>query len=77
MYRKADFEHEEDEMLNCAGQACTAHGASLDDLIQRQALHASELAFRHPLTGEYMTFHAPFPADMERLQQALANLSQG
>lgn len=44
----------------------------LDDFIERQALHASELAFRHPLTGEYMSFHAPFPPDMVRLEQALS-----
>lgn len=55
MYRKADSEQEDDG----------------DRWIQRQALHASELAFRHPLTGKHMTFHAPFPADMERLERAL------
>ncbi|GAA0133539.1 RluA family pseudouridine synthase [Paenibacillus sp. YSY-4.3] len=47
------------------------HDRMLDDLIQRQALHASELAFRHPLTGEFMSFHAPFPPDMAQLEQAL------
>lgn len=46
-------------------------GRMLDGLIQRQALHASELAFRHPLTGEFMSFHAPFPPDMASLEQAL------
>lgn len=52
----------------------TDHGKGLDVLIERQALHASELAFRHPLTGEYMTFHASFPPDMVRLEQALIGL---
>ena len=31
---------------------------------ERQALHAFRLAFRHPVSGEAMAFHAPLPADM-------------
>ena len=34
---------------------------------QRQALHAAELGFRHPITGEELMFKTPLPADMERL----------
>lgn len=49
------------------------HLAQLDRWIDRQALHASELGFRHPLTGEMMTFRAPFPEDMSKLQQLLEN----
>ncbi|CAN5246679.1 RluA family pseudouridine synthase [soil metagenome] len=30
----------------------------------RQALHATQLAFSHPMTGEELSFHAPLPADM-------------
>ncbi len=30
----------------------------------RQLLHASDLAFVHPLSGEEMRFHAPLPPDM-------------
>ncbi len=37
----------------------------------RQALHAAELAFRHPASGAMMTFHAPLPADMARLLAVL------
>lgn len=33
--------------------------------IQRQALHSHTLSFRHPITGEDMTFTAPLPADMQ------------
>jgi 23S rRNA pseudouridine1911/1915/1917 synthase len=29
----------------------------------RQLLHASDLAFHHPLTGEEMHFRAPLPED--------------
>ncbi len=34
-------------------------------LIQRQALHAFRLGFKHPLNGKPMEFEAPFPADMQ------------
>ena len=40
----------------------------------RQALHAAELTFRHPSSGEMMTFRTPLPADMAAL---LARLRQG
>ncbi len=36
-------------------------------LIERQALHAEELSFRHPITGERLSLYAPLPEDMERL----------
>ena len=32
--------------------------------IQRQALHAWKLIFRHPITGEILSFTAPLPKDM-------------
>ncbi len=34
---------------------------------QRQALHAAELGFKHPITGEEMMFKTPLPADMGKL----------
>ena len=37
----------------------------------RQALHAHRLAFRHPLTGQPLTFEAPLPADMQALIRSL------
>ena len=37
----------------------------------RQALHAAELGFVHPATGERMRFCAPLPADMQALLAAL------
>ncbi len=33
-------------------------------LVERQALHAAKLGFRHPVTEERMVFLAPFPEDM-------------
>jgi 23S rRNA pseudouridine1911/1915/1917 synthase len=37
----------------------------------RQALHAHRLAFRHPRSGQLVTFEAPLPADMRELLQRL------
>ncbi|HLO69094.1 MAG TPA: RluA family pseudouridine synthase [Holophaga sp.] len=42
-------------------------------LIDRQALHAELLGFRHPVTGEGVTVTAPMPADLERALKALRN----
>ena len=39
-----------------------------------QALHSHTLTFRHPATGERMTFTAPLPMDMEEI---LASLRHG
>ena len=44
--------------------------AALADL-GRQALHASTLAFVHPLSGDKLSFESPLPADIDRLIQAL------
>jgi len=43
---------------------------------RRQALHASELAFVHPVSGESVSFHAPLPQDMLELLAALAGDEQ-
>jgi 23S rRNA pseudouridine1911/1915/1917 synthase len=45
-----------------------------DILIDRQALHAYRLAFRHPATGVPVEFVAPIPADMENTLAALRNV---
>ena len=39
--------------------------------IGRQALHAAELAFAHPVTGEALRFESRLPADMQRCLEAL------
>jgi len=40
--------------------------------LQRQALHAAELAFEHPATGKRLRFISELPADMAELVSALA-----
>jgi 23S rRNA pseudouridine1911/1915/1917 synthase len=37
----------------------------------RQALHAHRLAFRHPVTGQPLSFEAPLPVDMQALISSL------
>ncbi len=43
-------------------------------VIKRQALHASSLAFDHPVTGERISINSPLPADMSELLQALREI---
>ena len=38
-----------------------------ETFLPRHALHCSEMAFAHPLTGEPLHFVSPLPPDMERL----------
>ncbi|MHB9028074.1 MAG: RluA family pseudouridine synthase [Candidatus Latescibacterota bacterium] len=40
-------------------------------ILHRQALHAGQLEFRHPATGQALSFHAPLPEDLRRLQEEL------
>ena len=47
------------------------------EALGRQALHAFELGFRHPTTGEAVLFTAPLPPDMRRLADALRKAPDG
>lgn len=40
-------------------------------LIERQALHARFLSFRHPVTGRFMELEAPLPGDMLALLEKI------
>jgi 23S rRNA pseudouridine1911/1915/1917 synthase len=42
-------------------------------LIERQALHAGELSFVHPASGERMRFEAPLPRDMQSVLDLLGS----
>ena len=56
------------------------YGGKSDELggvVRRQMLHARRLTFRHPLTGEEVTYEAPIPPDMERLLTLLRSLNDG
>ena len=43
------------------------YGEERPDLIGRTALHSAALAFRHPITGQGMSFRLELPADMKSL----------
>jgi 23S rRNA pseudouridine1911/1915/1917 synthase len=48
------------------------HGKLLKELgFHRQALHAAELGFTHPVTKHKLSFSSPMPPDMQELKRAL------
>jgi len=52
-------------------RACTPALAEALRQFRRQALHAARLGVVHPLTGEYLEWEAPLPADMQGLLAVL------
>jgi 23S rRNA pseudouridine1911/1915/1917 synthase len=48
----------------------TVYGGALTPFIGRQALHAEQLAFEHPVTHESMSFKSPLPHDFTKLLEA-------
>ena len=55
------------------GRTRTAHRELLKKLgFERQALHAAELGFIHPVTKEPLSFKSAVPSDMQELLSALA-----
>jgi len=46
------------------------YGGSIISQMPRQALHADQLAFDHPMTGETMAFQSPLPLDFLDLLKA-------
>ena len=54
------------------GGAAKTHRKLLDELgFRRQALHAAELGFTHPVTKLALSFSSPMPPDMQELFKAL------
>jgi 23S rRNA pseudouridine1911/1915/1917 synthase len=54
------------------GRSGKTHGKILKDLqFHRQALHAAELGFTHPVTKHRLSFTSPMPPDMQELFKAL------
>jgi 23S rRNA pseudouridine1911/1915/1917 synthase len=54
------------------GRSGKTHGKILNELgFRRQALHATELGFIHPVTKSRLSFSSPMPADMQELMRAL------
>ena len=54
------------------GSASKTHRKILTELnFKRQALHAAELGFIHPVTKQHLAFTSPMPGDMQQLFTAL------
>ena len=54
------------------GRSGKAHGKLLKDIgFHRQALHAAELGFTHPVTKRKLSFSSPMPPDMQELKRGL------
>jgi 23S rRNA pseudouridine1911/1915/1917 synthase len=54
------------------GRSGKTHGNLLKELqFHRQALHAADLGFTHPVTKHRLSFSSPMPADMQELFNAL------
>jgi 23S rRNA pseudouridine1911/1915/1917 synthase len=54
------------------GRSGKSHGKLLKELdFHRQALHAAELGFTHPVTKHRLSFSSPMPPDMQELFNAL------
>ena len=51
----------------------TEQQAEILRAFKRQALHASDLGFEHPASGENMQFHAPLPEDLLLLLTTLGD----
>jgi 23S rRNA pseudouridine1911/1915/1917 synthase len=54
--------------------APAVRAALVEAAMNRQALHAAVLGFRHPITGEVLRFETAPPADMTTLERALQKL---
>ncbi|MDD5057870.1 MAG: 23S rRNA pseudouridine(1911/1915/1917) synthase RluD [Sideroxydans sp.] len=58
-------------------QKCVLPLRELLNGFPRQALHATQLALEHPVTGEHMEWHVPLPQDMEELLDQIDEASDG
>ncbi|WP_438347272.1 RluA family pseudouridine synthase [Paenibacillus sp. FA6] len=77
IYRELDVDQVDNRIGNGTADSCseTNHVINLDLSIGRQALHAYELSFIHPILHELMTFNAPMPLDMATLRHQLLDRS--
>lgn len=54
-----------------SARALGAAAAAAVVAFPRQALHAAQLGFSHPVSGDYLSFDSPLPADMAALLHVL------
>lgn len=53
--------------LGCPLVGDFLYGTENPSLIPRPALHSASLSFRHPISGETLSFTADLPKDMQKL----------
>lgn len=71
-YRRIHGDPRDDEDYN---PQCGQGGKEIvSDLIDRQALHAFSLTFRHPVSGKELHLEAPLPADMQTVIKQIKKL---
>ena len=58
-----DVESVDVEMPDSTARSCLAQLRAF----RRQALHASFLGFKHPITGKALAFNSPLPNDIQEL----------
>jgi 23S rRNA pseudouridine1911/1915/1917 synthase len=58
------------------GDVFRHHANAEQVLIERQALHAYQISFNHPVTKERLSFSAPLASDMEGLLSFLRSESK-
>lgn len=68
VYHEGDLAYAIECMLTGSGDRQRPGSGAI--ILDRQALHASELAFRHPVNGEELSFTAPLPVDMANILDA-------
>lgn len=61
--------------LSKLGNSRRKAASHLLHLIQRPALHAAELTFEHPVSGERLSFQVPLPPDILEVLEALRSSS--
>lgn len=66
-----DYHGREGQLNQLSRQADRQAAKKLLGKMPRQALHASQLTFRHPITGDVLTFRSDLPADMAALLREL------
>ncbi len=54
------------QLLRCLARGVQLQPEDLDVVMDRQALHAFQLEFTHPITEQPLKFNAPLPSDFER-----------
>ena len=63
-----------DPLYGSGPPALAVRAAIAEAGLRRQALHAAVLGFRHPVTGQLLSFESPLPPDMAKLEALLGEL---